>query len=250
MRHIGIAGTLAALAMVTAGCGSAPPTTSGAVPDSAGGSHLSMAQFIPTVTQAVAGARSVHTELRSARGQKKTVADADVSFTSLGSLRMTYTDELGVFNSPSSVETEIRLLERQAFIKGKGTSGKYAVIQGDSSRSINARALRQMRADMNPTQDLAPLRKGMTKLTYLGLVAGDGLYMGHYRATVNAKRAFGIAAKSQASATFTCDVLLDAENRPRRLTYEVNGLSVDISYADWGKRIRVDKPGPKERLTS
>jgi hypothetical protein len=243
-----LAAVVAASAVLTsAGCGNLAPTT-GAIPHSADAPHLSQAEFVPALIQAERAAGAVHIEFRMTRGGKETSMVADSSMTPGGSIRVTLLDGLGAYGRPSARKFELRLIGSSMYISVPGRAGKFMQFDSSDPRSLCGCVARHLREAASPEGSVANFRRGFVGLKFLGLVARDGLYLQHYRAYVDPRRL--VVGKSRQAQKlpdrYTYDMWLDSDNLVRRMTGEAAGVKIVATYSDWGKRVDLDPPWPKQ----
>jgi hypothetical protein len=231
----------------TAGCGDLKPTQ-GVIPHSADAPHLSQAEFVPALIQAEKAAGAVHMEVRMTRGGKVTSLVADSSMTPGGSIGLTLLDGIGRYGRPSVHKFELRLIGNDMYISVPGKAGKFMQYDSSDPRSLCGCVARHLREAASPEGSVANFRRGLVSLKFLGLVARDGLYLQHYRAYVDPKRL--VAGQSGQALKlpdrYTYDMWLDSDNLVRRMSGEASGLKIVATYSDWGKRIDLDPPWPKQ----
>jgi hypothetical protein len=243
LRCLGVATALTAVA----GCGPVHVTT-GTVPGSKDNPHLSRAQFVPTVEQAMAREFSVHASVGATRGKQASTLEADASFRRDAAVRLTMTDGLGIYGAPSVRAKEMRLVGRQVFVPVPHRTGKFSAIDVASPRSRLGRFATLARRAVRPSETFEPIRRGMRSLTYEGMDAGQGLYLDHYQVVVGSARAFGAATakRMHAPATLTYEVWLDSDGLLRRIAHESGGVAYDTSFIQWGKSVEAEAPPPRD----
>lgn len=241
---IGLATALA----TAAGCGNNLAVTNGAVANSADAPHLTKAEFVPALDRAMTVAGSVHMEVHESTGGKTSVAIEDASMVAGGNIRISLRDRAGVFGRPSTETHEVRLVGSRMFISAPGRKGKFFGYGTSDPRTLCGCMARHLRYDVSPAGRLAVWRQGLVGLQFIGLDAQDGLYLEHYRAQVDPVRLLGakLSHRLKLPTRLDYEVWLDSSHLIRHLTGKVLGIEADVTYSDWGKRIDVDEPGPKD----
>jgi hypothetical protein len=249
--HTRAARLLALVATATAsatlvGCGTLQVTT-GPVPGSKAGPHLSQAQFVQVTERALSKAWQVHVTATGTKGGRTSSLVADASFEHGAAVDATMTDGLGLYGAPSTTKRQLLLVGNRVFVAVPHRTGSFVAVDVAGPRSRYGRLSSATRRAVRPTQGLEPVRRGLRSLTYDGMEAGQGLYLDHYELGVDTARAFGAAAvrKLHAPATTTIQVWLDSDNLLRRMSYELGGVHLDTVYSAWGHDVDVESPGAK-----
>lgn len=240
-----VAGVLAA-SLALAGCGDLT-STEGPVTNSADAPHLTREQLAPAMTSAIADAGAMHVRLRATFEGKETTAEADASMTPGGSIRITVRDGLGLYGRPTKRTFELRLIANMIYLTA-AKPGKFFEADVSDSGTLCGCIARELRRAASPTGSMENFRRALVGSEFVGLEARDGRYLQHYRLEFDPRRVVSAkwAQRLKKNERFHYDMWLDSDNLVHRMSGEAFGLKMVATYSDWGKRIDLNAPWPKQ----
>ena len=229
--------------LATAGCGNLTPTR-GAVAGTTDRPHLTRTDFAAVVDTATRAAGSVHTVRTESEKDRKVVVTGDVSF--LRQYQGRVREKL-----PSGAVAEIRVVNHvmYAYMPGVVPVGKFTSADLRLRRNASLAGLCTCVFELlEPRTMLAHMRKSLMQVDYLGMEETRGSYLDHYRLVADVRLIPGGPADIAQGAprTRTYDIWLDSEHLISRMKYSEPSYAVDVTYSDWGRRIDVDPPWPKQ----
>lgn len=250
-RSFAAATSGALLALVLTGCGGddAEP--------SAGSSTGSSTSTSPTATTGSAASAAFLERLKDGMGEEGSV---HVEMTMTGPVAMdasgdtTYGPDgsemhlqMKMSNLPGG-DMEMVLVDGTAYMSMPGVTAPGTFFEVDESNPMFG----QLDDGLSPADAFAAFDAGLQEVEDLGDDEIDGEPVTHYRLEVDAAKA--LEATGQASVpglpeTLSYDVWLDAEDRMRRLTYELTGTTLTMDLTDWGKPVSITAPA-KDKIVA
>jgi hypothetical protein len=251
LRRAAIALSSAAL-IVIAGCGSATDTADSGLPGEPGA--LTLANLASTTSQAQLDAHTVHLDADlGIQGQSMTMSGdmevgnsaQDTSFAFdmdaglLGNLSMVFVDETIYLNA------------------GEATHGKYVEIDLRDKSNPLGNLYSQLAGQTDPASITRAFKGAIEDFETVGSEEIDGTTTTHYRVTVNARKALektlgeDMPSSVEGSLgglpeTITYDIWVDADNLPRRMAFDMMGISMDMDFSQWGEPVDIEAPPPSE----
>lgn len=240
---------VSAATFALAGCGSTASTqntssntsshtsTGSQGPASASAGHLTRANFVSTISSAVADQKSAHVSVSSSMLK----VDGDVSYAAKDSSMVMRTTINGQ-------EGEIRVVDDVLYISMPGLTPKGKFVKLTKDNPTVGPMVAQLR-DLGPRGNVEALSKGLKSVEYVGSTTIDGTTVAHYKVGVDTKsllKNMGSAvppeAKSKVPSSVGYDIYLDANNLMRRVVITLMGQRTVVNVSDWGKPVHVTAP--------
>jgi hypothetical protein len=183
---------------------------------------------------------SVHVEM-TMTGPVETRAQGDTTYGPDGS-EMQLTMEMS--NLPGGA-MEMVLVDGKAYMSMPGVTQPGKFFELDQSNP----AFEGLDQGLSPADSFKAFEAGLEKVQELGSEEIGGVQTTHYRLRVDAKDALGAMGQGDVPGlpdTLSYEVWLDAEDRMRRLVYELAGTELTMDMTDWGKEVSIKAPGPDD----
>ena len=204
--------------------------------------HLTQANFVDAVTKAPYDAGSAHMVM-SMRGQVSMKAEGDAVYKKSGP-EMTMTMTMAQMGNGTM---ELRLVDGIVYmtIPSVTPPGKFLKIDPKDSSNPMAKSFGALSTQMDPMASIEAMRTSLRKVRYVGPESVDGEDADHYKVTIDSA-AMMRATKQKVvpgmPKTLTYDMWVDSKNLMRRVTFDMAGMTVDMSMSKWGEPVTVTAP--------
>lgn len=242
-----------ALAGVLIGVGTAfaQSQTAADTATASSGQALTVANFMDVTGAAMAEAQTGHISMSTtAAGQTVTVdGEFELGATLTDSL-LSYTMSL-----PPDVNVDMRFVGGVFYVNlGEATENKFLLMDPADESNPLASQLSAIVDQANATQTIT--QDAITSVEESGPVETlDGVEATPYRVTVNAAliaSAPGFTEEQRAAlpAEFTYVFFVGPDNLIRKITFELDGVTLETTYTKWGEPVSVTAPTAEEILAS
>lgn len=221
----------------TAGTSAAPTTTSEAA--AAGQPYQDKDAFIAAMKAAGKSTTTAHVTMNMAAAGQKIAMTGDTKVTA-GNPTMKMTMDMG-----PSMKLDMLLVDKKIYLKGFPglPAGKWAVL--DSS-SAAGKQLAQSLDQADPTKMYDQIGTGLKDVKYLGEDTVDGDKTYKYDITIDTKAVQAKLPTAQQTtkvpATIDETVWVDEQNHPRRVTFDLSGVTADMTMSKYGEPVDVTAP--------
>lgn len=179
---------------------------------------------------------SVHVDM-DMTGLVDVSAEGDTTYGPDGSeMRLT----MQVSNVPGG-PMEMVVVDEVAYMSIPGVTGRGKFFEIDKSHP----AFKGFDAGMSPTDSFKAFEAGLESVEEVGADEVGGDPTTHYRLEVDAQKAMGASGQPTVPGlpdTLTYDVWLDAEDRMRRIVYELGGNRATVDMTAWGEDVTIQAP--------
>jgi len=234
----------------SASSSAAPADDSSAAPSGGSAAHLTQANFVDAVTKAPYDAGSAHMVM-SMRGQLSMKAEGDAVYKKSGP-EMTMTMTMAQMGHGTM---ELRLVDGIVYmtIPSVTPPGKFLKIDPKDSSNPMAKSFGALSTQMDPMASIEAMRTSLRNVKYVGPESVDGEDADHYKVTIDSA-AMMRATKQKAvpgmPKTLTYDMWVDSKNLMRRVTFDMAGMTVDMSLSKWGEPVTVTAPPARKVVDS
>ena len=241
------------LALGLAGCGddgeaaadngefpSADESASASESPSGGKLDAEAAAFLDRLKAGMGEKGTVHVEM-TMTGPVESTASGDTAYGPDGS-EMRLTMEMS--NMPGGA-MEMVLVDGKAYMSMPGATRPGQFFEVDESNP----AFAGLDDGLSPADSFAAFEAGLESVEEVGEEEIGGDATTHYRLEVDAEKALdatGQATVPGLPETLEYDVWLDAEDRMRRLTYELTGTELTMDMTEWGEPVTIEAPAKKD----
>jgi hypothetical protein len=226
----------------------APTASSGAASEEqpANGDHLTIKTLIPALRAALAkGDATAHfsldiTGLLQARGVMDMNAEKPT---------------MDMISSASASGGQVRLILVDGVIYAALPNlpkGKYVMSDPDDPDDPLMKSLGAITEAAAVNSQFRVWKAALTDVSFVGSDRLDGADTAHYKLTMN----FAKIAKAQgqqmvpgAPKSVSYHLWVDGDDRMRKMTFEMSGISLDMSWSDWGEPIQVMAPPASKIIT-
>lgn len=263
LRRISVALSAAALIVLT-GCGSSASISSDEGSDSSQSSDsagtgnivgdLTLASFSSSTSAAQIKAKSAHLEMKMGMHGQTITMSGDMSIgTSLEDTALEMTMSLPGLGEDMSVIFVDGIMYIRA---GQASGGKYFSLDLTKPGSPFGDLYKQTVEQANPFSITKSFDGAIEDFETVGSDVIDGTTTTHYRITVDTKKALAKTLGPDAlqegmldsmPETMTYDIWVgDDDNLPRRMEFDIMGMSGQINMSKWGKPVHVEAPPPSQ----
>jgi hypothetical protein len=211
-------------------------STAAASPEDAGADDGASEAFLDRLKAGMGEEGSVHVEM-TMTGPMETSAEGDTVYGPDGSEMQL---SMKMANLPGGA-MEMVLVDGKAYMSMPGVTppGKFFAVDEDDP------AFGSLDDGLSPTDSFDAFEAGLEQVDELGTEDVDGESTTHYRLDVDAKSALEATGQSAVPGlpeTLTYDVWLDADDRMRRITYELAGTELTMDMTEWGEPVTITAP--------
>lgn len=200
-------------------------------------SSETVATFIDRVKSGIGDSGTVHLEMRMS-GAVSTHASGDTEYGPDGqSARLS-------LSLPGLADSSVTMLlvddDAYLAIRGMTPRGSYFKVPAGGGALAGMGGL-----SAGPAASVEAFEAGLRRVEDLGPEQVDGDEVEHYRLTLDgakATKALGGPAVSTAPDSLRYDVWLDAEDRMRRMRYDLSGTTLVLDMTDWGEDVSISAP--------
>lgn len=231
------------------------PSATAEATKEAEGVEITQANFLKTISDAQAEASSYDfTMSTSAEGQSME-ATGSVQIEDGGAQALSMVMEL-----PEMGQMEVRMAGGLTYMNlGELTGGKFLQVDPSDASNPLAAGLGDMTGEIDPTKALADAEAAVTSVTKKGDAEDvDGVQATPYevvmdptklpeeqRAGLDQAAAAGVTVPS----TFVYTYWLDADNRVRKMAFDLMGSATEMTFSNWGSGAPVTAP-PADQITT
>ncbi len=257
LRRISVALSVAALIVLT-GCGSSSDLSSDEdSSDSVGTGNivgdLTLASFSSSTSEAQIKAKSVHLEMKMGMQGQTITMSGDMS---IGKSLEKTAIEMTMSAPGLGEDMSMIFVDGIMYISAGPTSDKYFALDLTKPGSPFGDMYEQTLEQANPFNITKSFDGAIEDFETVGSDEIDGTTTTHYRITVDTRKALAKTLGADAlqegmldsmPATMTYDIWVgDDDNLPRRMEFDMMGISGQIDMTKWGKPVHVEAPPPSQ----
>ena len=217
----------------------AGPTAGATTAGSGTGAPADKASFIAAVKASTAGVKTVHVSMGlDGAGQTMTMEGDSRTDPKDPAVKMTM--------SASGLDLEMVLIDKKIYIlgiPGQGDAKTWAVF--DENSTIG-KQFAGSAGQLDPTTMYADFDKAVTDVKPLGSETLEGEQLEKYELTLDTKQMAGLSAVPDAGAklpaTLVYTAWLDADNRLRRVVFDVSGVKATMKMSKYGEAVDITAP--------
>ena len=217
----------------------ASATTSAATGGTNGAAPTDKASFIAALKAATADVKTVHVSMGlDGAGQTMSMEGDSRTDPKDPAVKLTM--------SASGLDLDMVLIDKKIYIKGIPGQGDAKRWAGLRREQHDRQAVRRVGRQARPDGHVRGLRQGRHRSQAARFGDVDGEQLEKYELTLDTTKMAGVTALPDASAklpaTLTYTAWLDADNRMRRVVFDVSGVKATMKLSKYGEAVDITAP--------
>jgi hypothetical protein len=254
-----VAATVAALALVLAGCaGDSEPAnqaddTAGQVDEeesgdsegAAAGEEVDPAEFVDDMRAGLEASTTTRMSMTVDAAGQRLEADGQLDYTA----RPPDTQMTMTMPAMSQEPIELRMVDGVMYMNmGAMTQGKFVSFDLKDPKNLPP-GMAGLTDQLDPLSGFAEFEQAITRVTYVGEEDVEGEQLAHYQLVVDTTKAAGFQGLPSGEGVpdeVTVDTWFDEEFRARRMQTSLDAgqqsAEMDIQMSDWGEPVSIEAP--------
>ncbi len=217
----------------------ASATTSAASGGTNGAAPTDKASFIAALKASTADVKTVHVSMGlDGAGQTMSMEGDSRTDPKNPAVKLTM--------SASGLDLDMVVIDKKIYIKGIPGQGDAKRWQVFDENSTIGKQFAGSAGKLDPTTMYADFDKAVTRVKPLGSETVDGEQLEKYELTLDTTKMAGVTALPDASAklpaTLTYTAWLDADNRMRRVVFDISGVKATMKLSKYGEAVDITAP--------